>query len=77
MEVAVGDKRFHDKRFTQKQHASDSVARGGGTRRSDRDAGSPILYGSCLESKKLGGGFNFLKLTSFQGVRRGYETGMP
>ena len=35
------------------------------------------LYGSCLESKKLGGGFDFLNLTSFQGVRRGYETGLP
>ena len=35
------------------------------------------LYGSCLESKNLGAGFNFLKLTSFKGVRMGYETGLP
>ena len=36
-----------------------------------------FIYGSFLESEKLGGGFNFLKLSSFQGVRRGYKTGLP
>ena len=38
------------------------------------------VYGSCLDNKKLGGGFNFLSYPVFRGVlgvRRGYETGLP
>ena len=34
-------------------------------------------YGSCSESNELGVGFNFVKLSGFWGVRRGYETVLP